>query len=1205
MIVFLSTADTDLLALEGARRQLGAQVPDVSAANPTWPGAAGNAVAALRRRPPGRAVVLLRLHGGRRACPEVVDTLAAACRARRVPLLALSADGSPDPELAALSSVPAALLAQVQAYLQHGGVSNLAALLCLLSNTFLGASLAVAPPQPQPEAGVYHPDLPDQAGSAVRRLAERAAGQGRPLVALLFYRAHWLSGNLAFVDALVRALERHGCEALPLFCQSLRLPAAPVDNGRAVATPAVAASRPSDGNGHEERPTSPPAHPLERYLLDARGAPRVDAVISTLSFAASRIAVPSAGGLDQAAEADEATATWLARLGVPVLQALVCTEPRATWLARAAGLRPLDVAMQVALPEFDGRIVTVPVCFKENGSGSGARPEGAEDARLPRYVPDLERCEALAAQAAAWAQLRRTPNDRKHVAIVLGNSPARNGRLGNGVGLDTPASLVALLQALRRAGYRVDDFPESSDALMHRLIQAGTYDPDFGMPEGAAGPPPGLLLGHVFIGIQPPRGWSDDPEAIYHDPHRPPPEAYVTFYRWLRAPPPRGFGAHAIIHLGKHGTLEWLPGKAVGLSAECAPDALLGDRPLIYPYLVSDPGEGTQAKRRAHAVLVGHLVPPLTDAGLHGDLAALERLLHEEREARTLDPAKLPLLRRRIWEAVRAAALDDDLGLAELPGDFDQLSMRLERYLHELQRATIRGGLHVLGHPPEGSRRAELLDALLRLAPPSEAARLRARLEVLLDRTTDELAAVLAALEGRYIPAGPSGSPARGAWNVLPTGRNFYSVDPQAIPSPAAWETGRRLAEEVLARHLAETGRYPQTVGLVVWGTAVMRTHGDDVAQALALLGVRPIWQPETGRVAGLAPIPLHELGRPRIDVTLHVSGFFRDAFPQLLALLDDAVQLVAGLDEPEAQNYVVGHVRHEAARLTRAGLDEREARRQASYRVFGNKPGCYGAGLLPLIEHRNWRTVEDLARAYETWSAYAYGRDTAGVPAGEAFRARFTAIEVAAKNQDNREHDLFDSDDYFQFHGGMVAAATVLRAKAGLPAPRAYFGDSADPRRPAVRSLHEEARRVFRSRVTNPKWVEAMRRHGYKGAFELAATVDYLFGYDATTGVVAGWMYERLAEAYVFDPQTREFLARSNPWALRDIAERLLEAAARGLWEQPAPETLERLRRIYLETEGDLEAGTGTQAHGTTSRAARAIGRREGQAAAGIGGVA
>ena len=460
---------------------------------------------------------------------------------------------------------------------------------------------------------------------------------------------------------------------------------------------------------------------------------------------------------------------------------------------------------------------------------------------------------------------------------------------------------------------------------------------------------------------------------------------------------------------------------------------------------------------------------------------------------------------------------------------------------------------------------------MTRLAAEDQRPRLRARLDPLLDRTADELANLLAALAGRYVPAGPSGTPTRGMWNVLPTGRNFYSVDPQAIPSPAAWETGQRLADALLQRHREETGRHLRAAGLVVWGTAAMRTHGDDVAQALALLGVRPRWQAETGRVAGVEAIALPELGRPRVDVTLHVSGFFRDAFPHLLTLLDQAIQLVAGLDEPEAQNPLAAQVRCEEAVLRQGGAGADDAHRQATYRIFGSKPGCYGAGLLPVIQARNWRTAADLARAYQTWSAYAYGQQTAGVGAPDAFRARFAAIEVAAKNQDNREHDLFDSDDYFQYHGGMIAAARALRADG--TAPLAYFGDSADPLRPAVRGLDEEARRVFRSRVTNPRWLAAMRRHGYKGAFEMAATVDYIFGYDATTGVAADWMYERLAHSYVLDPQQRDFFARSNPWALRDTTERLLEAAARGLWQQPDETTLRDLRRTLLQVEGDLEA--------------------------------
>jgi cobaltochelatase CobN len=406
-------------------------------------------------------------------------------------------------------------------------------------------------------------------------------------------------------------------------------------------------------------------------------------------------------------------------------------------------------------------------------------------------------------------------------------------------------------------------------------------------------------------------------------------------------------------------------------------------------------------------------------------------------------------------------------------------------------------------------------------------------------------------------------------WNVLPTGRNCYAVDHQALPSPAAWETGKGLTDAVLARFLLERGRYPETVGLVIWGTAVMRTHGDDIAQALAFLGLRPVWQPETGRVVGVEPVPLAVLGRPRVDVTLHISGFFRDAFPHLVALLDNAVRLVAALDEPDEANYVAAHVRREAPRLAAAGVEATIAERRAAWRLFGSKPGCYGAGLLPLIDTGAWEGPQDLARAYETWGAHAYGAGSDGLPAREAFRARFGAVDVVVKNQDNREHDLFDSDDYFQYHGGMVAMVQGLRGVA----PAAYFGDSADPQRPVVRSLGEEARRVFRSRCVNPRWLAAMRRHGYRGAMELAATVDYLFGYDATTGVVADWMYEGLAAAYVFAPEQRAFFGESNPWALRDVAARLLEAAGRGLWRRPQPETLDRLRRVYLQIDGDLEA--------------------------------
>ncbi|HEY0402016.1 MAG TPA: cobaltochelatase subunit CobN, partial [Blastococcus sp.] len=736
-----------------------------------------------------------------------------------------------------------------------------------------------------------------------------------------------------------------------------------------------------------------------------------------------------------------------------------------------------------------------------------------------------------------------------------------------------------------------------------------------------------LRAGNVVVMVQPPRGFGENPIAIYHDPDLPPSHHYLAAYWWLRS----SFGAHALIHVGKHGNLEWLPGKTVGMSASCGPDAALGDLPLIYPFLVNDPGEGSQAKRRAHATLVDHMVPPMARADSYGDIARLEQLLDEHANVAAMDPAKLPAVRAQIWTLVQAAKLDHDLGLNERPEDdhFDEMVLHVDGWLCEIKDSQIRDGLHVLGTPPAGQNRVDLVLAMLRarqiwggaVALPglrealgltedgtaglhatdtveaqasalvtamedrgwvasavddvvrevlgrdddAVAAVLRFAVDEIvprLERTTDELDATLHALEGGYVPAGPSGSPLRGLVNVLPTGRNFYSVDPRAVPSRLAWETGQAMAESLVDRYRADTGDYPRSVGLSVWGTSAMRTSGDDIAEVLALLGVRPVWDDASRRVTGLEPVPLEELGRPRIDVTVRISGFFRDAFPHVVTMLDDAVTLVAGLSEPDEDNFVKAHV--DADEATHGD------RRRATTRVFGSKPGAYGAGLLSLIDSRNWRGDADLAEVYAVWGGYAYGRDLDGVQARPDMEAAYKRIAVAAKNVDTREHDIADSDDYFQYHGGMVA---TVRALTGT-APAAYIGDSTRPEQVRTRSLLEETSRVFRARVVNPKWLAAMRRHGYKGAFELAATVDYLFGYDATTGVVADWMYEKLAQTYVLDPENREFLEKSNPWALHGIAERLLEAVDRKMWASPDPELLAELQQAYLDTEGDLEGG-------------------------------
>ncbi len=710
----------------------------------------------------------------------------------------------------------------------------------------------------------------------------------------------------------------------------------------------------------------------------------------------------------------------------------------------------------------------------------------------------------------------------------------------------------------------------------------------------------GLELGDVLVAIQPPRGYGEDPVGIYHDPELPPTHHYLAVYWWIE----QQWGADAIVHLGKHGTLEWLPGKTLALSRGCAPDATLGEMPLIYPFVVNDPGEGVQAKRRAHAVIVDHLIPPMMRADSYDELAQLEAMLDEYARLEVLDPSKLPALAARIWTGIEAANLQADLGVEERPDDLEELVEHIDGYLCEVKDIQIKDGLHVLGAVPSGEQLRGLTSALLRLgsgsvlglrravglaygldeealvaapgaafagtAPVELTERFRGpatsngdlvdRLEsaqmALLDglaeagwdaaaaprvvaevlgashdellrtltfaceevlprvlRTTEELDNVVAALSGRHIPAGPSGAPTRGRIDVLPTGRNFYSVDPRALPSQLSWGVGVKLADALLDRHQRDHGELPRTVGLVAWGTAAMRTQGDDVAEILALLGVRPTWHPESQRVTGIEAIPLAELGRPRIDVTVRISGFFRDAFPHLVTLLDDAVALVAALEEPAEQNFVAAHARADAERLA-AELGSDAAWRRATTRIFGSKPGTYGAGLLQLLETRDWRDDADLAEVYEAWGGYAYGRGLDGAPAREAMREAFARIDVAVKNVDSREHDILDSDDYYQYHGGMIATVRALTGRA----PAAYLGDSSDPSRTVARSLEEETRRVFRARVANPRWIASMIRHGYKGAAELSATVDYLFGYDATAGVAEDWMYEQVAQKYLLD---------------------------------------------------------------------------------------
>jgi cobaltochelatase CobN len=1214
VILLLSTSDTDLLSA----RESGA---DFRLANP-----ARTKLDALPALLDGADIVVVRLLGGRRAWEDGLGQVLASGR----PVIVLGGEQAADAELMELSTVPGGVVAEAHVYLAQGGSDNLRHLYGFLSDALLLTGNGFEPPVQMPtwghleRPGGFLPAAPSAAGNG-------AAAGARPTVAVLFYRAHQLAGNTRFVHALSDAIESAGGRALPIYCSSLR-----------VAEPE-----------------------LMRTLAQADAL-----VVTVLAAGGSRPAEVGAGGTDE---------DWdigaLAELDVPILQGLCLTSSRAAWQESDEGLSPLDAATQIAIPEFDGRLITVPFSFKEVGADG-----------LTSYVADPERAARVAGIAVKHARLRSVPVAERRIVLMLSAYPTKHARIGNAVGLDTPASTIALLHAMRAAGYDIgpQDGPDAlpgvaasdGDALIHALIAAGGQDENWLTEDQFAGNPvrlsagnyqaffdtlpadlreqitdhwgpapgelfvdrsrqpdgeivlAGLRAGNVVIMVQPPRGFGANPIAIYHDPDLPPSHHYLAAYHWL-AGSEHGFGADAMVHVGKHGNLEWLPGKNAGLSASCGPDAAIGNLPLVYPFLVNDPGEGTQAKRRVHATLIDHLVPPMARAESYGDIARLEQLLDEHAQIAAMDPAKLPAIRAQIWTLLQAAKLDSDLGLTDRPHDaeFDDLVLHVDGWLCEIKDAQIRDGLHVLGSAPTGEARVNLMLAMLRarqmwageaqalpglrealghvegggsmsvtdefeqqaralvqamddrgwVAPGAEV------VEHVLDRpnelagrildfaaseivprlaaTTDEITHTLHALDGGYIPAGPSGSPLRGLINVLPTGRNFYSVDPRAVPSQLAWETGQELADSLVARYLADTGEYPKSVGLSVWGTSAMRTSGDDIAEVLALLGVRPVWDEASRRVSSLEPIELGELGRPRIDVTVRISGFFRDAFPHVVSMLDDAVTLVAGLKETAEQNYVRAHVVLDHA--LHGDL------RRATTRIFGSKPGSYGAGLLPLMDARNWRDDADLAEVYATWGGFAYGRGLDGRQARPDMETAYQRINVAAKNTDTLEHDIIDSDDYFQYHGGMIATVRALTGQA----PRAYIGDSTRPETVRTRSLSEETARIFRARVVNPRWINAMQRHGYKGAFELAATVDYLFGYDATAGVVEDWMYEKVTEQYVLDPENRKFMEQSNPWALHGIAERLLEAADRKMWESPNPETLQALKQVYLDTEGDLES--------------------------------
>lgn len=1273
-IVFLSHADTDLLALHRAIQSLPDDFPKTRGVNLLAVKSEAHMAQLLDREIAGAKIIILRILGRPGTVPGFSELVQRAQKQGQH-LIIVSGTGDFSPEYAAASTVKPDILQETLNYLDAGGHVNLVSLLYYLSDHLLLTGFGYIPPVILPQHGIYHPDLPE---NATIEDWQRRCNPAFPNAGITFYRAHYSSGNTAFVDALIRALEDRDMNVLPVFTASLK------------------ATDPVSG------------WPEAFRFFRSDTQINIDVLINTVSFAM------------QDGNVRHPDENILIKLNVPVLQAITSGMARATWESSSRGLNPLDTAMNVAIPEFDGRIITVPVSFKEKG----------REAKGYAYLDD--RMSRVAGLALRFSRLRHLPNREKKIAFIFTNSSTKASQIGNAVGLDSPASLMHLLEAMQAEGYAISDLPESGTQLIHELISKCAYDESYLTAQQLAGAvgrvsferyadwvkelPPvlqqkmekqwgqapgesyvhdghisfaGLEFGNALVALQPPRGYGMDPDAIYHQPDLAPTHHYHAFYRWLRS----DWGADAIVHVGKHGTLEWLPGKSIGLSENCFPDAFLADLPLFYPFIINDPGEGAQAKRRAHAVVVDHLTPAMTSADSYGELALLTQLVDEYYQVETLDPSKLPLLQQQIWNLIKQTNLDKDLSamlrrdhgdhvhewdddmtpegvpvsIAEMDGkDIAHLIEDIDGYLCELGAAQIRNGLHTLGMAPADTALTDMLQSLTRLSnigvpglPAEIAALFGFELNSLLDQkgqrltdvaanfialagrpvvtatdamevidelgnhllqllqkyhfnsafiqqiceetfqisgldypataigkvllyicaslmpdlahTYDEISNLLLGLSGGYIPAGPSGAPTRGMAHILPTGRNFYSVDPRALPSQAAWQVGQQLAAEVLARHLKEKGFYPESVAISIWGTSAMRTQGDDVAEILSLMGVRPVWQAESRRVTGLELIAPEMLGRPRIDVTTRISGFFRDAFPHLVDLIDEAVQLVIAAEESDEENFVRKHYRKDLAELQSGELSIEQAEEKAAYRIFGSPPESYGAGILELIQERNWSSDQDFAAAYINWGGYAYGKGVNGADARAEFKKRLSAVEVALHNQDNREHDIFDSDDYLQFHGGMIASIRSLTGKQ----PGSYFGDTQNPDRAAVRDLKEEVLRVFRSRVINPKWLDSIRKHGYKGGLELTTTVDYMFGYDATAKVVDDWMYDKIADTYALDQEMQEFLNENNPWALHAITERLLEAAKREMWDAPA-EKLDALKQLYLDSESVLEGRSG-----------------------------
>ncbi len=1123
-------------------------------------------------------------------------------------------------------------------YMELGGDENFRSLLLWAAKYFDNADVDVPDPIHPPAQGIHRPgcgciDIDEYVDSL---------DLSKPTVGIFFYQRQWVTGNTAHVDALISELESMGANAVPVFMYASQ---SKVPGARGTAA-------------------------IMRESLTRNGRPVLDSIIELMSFSQVLVANPGCG--EQVSDDN-----FFLDYGVPVIQSMVGCRPADVWREDINGLTASEIAYDIAHPEFDGQIISVACGCTERDEDGSFLAEPLDD-----------RPQRVAETAVNWAKLRHIPNGDRKIAILLYMYPPKTANAGGASGLDTFQSVVSLLSRMRDEGYDVgEDIPGSSEELVELLLSGLTNDSDWTSDDGMRSkaldmigkdrytrwyselseavrnriedgwgkPPgdvhvvdgsiavPGIMFGNVMVGFQPDRG--RDRQSDYHDPDCVMPHQYLAFYRWLK----HCFGADAVIHVGTHGTLEWLPGKSVAMSSDCCPDYVLDSIPDIYPYIIGNPGEGIQAKRRAAAVIVDHMIPSMTRSGGYDEIDELEGILQNYMSAETqLQDEKRSLIREKIRERVSELELYNDIKLSPDCSDaeFDSRIDDLYDYVVDVKENLIKDGLHILGDVPEGKRLEEMIYSLTRLdngdVPSLRGAvaeymgysvntlrqtasdvdpvsgKLNGQiLESIEERTESlissmategfdrercmgivsqmfpdgnqaldssvafvcdtlypsirgmgkEIDSIIGAMEGSYVEPGPSGCPTRGRAQTLPTGRNFYSLDPDSIPWHSSWEVGRRMADQMIERFREEHGSYPRNVGMVVWATDTMKTGGDDIAYILWLMGLRPVWTGYAGRVKDLEVIPLSELGRPRVDVTLRISGLFRDTFPNIVEMIDRAVGMISVLDESDEDNALRANMRADIVRLISEGIPEDQAREEASIRIFGDAPGTYGSGTNILIRTSDWNDVSDIGSIYRSYGEFAYGGGRKGRRVPEAFRRRLGGLEVTVKNSASREYDMLDNDDVYNDLGGLNAAVRSISGRM----PMSVIGCSADSTDLRLRTIDEEGRYIFRSKVLNPKWVEGLKPHGFKGAEEISNLAEYVFAWDATSDIIDPWMYQSMADRFLFDDENSEWFRDANPYAMYETASWLLEAIGRGMWE-PDDETRRKLEALYMELEGEFE---------------------------------